>query len=218
MHRNIKVEKLVYTTIAGKFMYEIPKIKWSRFFGTIFPVETKEEVDQNFQSMKKEFYDATHNCCAWRVGIHVHQDLFGNVFIDPKASRANDDWEPTNTAGKPILSVLEGNQLQNVLLVVTRYFWWTLLGVGGLIQAYTQVAQETVKHVSFVQKEIFDELEVEYNYDQTSLLAYLFEKYEVKILNENYDHSIQQKLQINRGFSGAFKEELFDKSNGSLAI
>jgi putative IMPACT (imprinted ancient) family translation regulator len=72
--------------------------------------------------MKKEYYDATHHCYAYRIGLHVHQDLFGTTLIDPQSSKANDDGEPTNTAGKPILSVLEGNQLHNVLLVVVRYF------------------------------------------------------------------------------------------------
>jgi putative IMPACT (imprinted ancient) family translation regulator len=72
--------------------------------------------------MKKKFYDATHHCSAWRIGLHVHQDLFGNTLIDPKWSKANDDGEPSNTAGKPILSVLEGMKVHNVLLVATRYF------------------------------------------------------------------------------------------------
>ena len=101
------MQKIFYTTIAEKFVHEIPKIKGSRFFGTIFPGESKEEVEQLFQSMKKEFYDATHNCSAYRVGLHIHQDLFGNTIIDPKYKKANDDGEPNSTAGKPILSVLE---------------------------------------------------------------------------------------------------------------
>ncbi|MDR0369460.1 MAG: YigZ family protein [Candidatus Peribacteria bacterium] len=166
--------------------------------------------------MKKQYYDATHNCYAYRIGIHVHQDLFGNVLVDSKRTKANDDGEPTNTAGKPILAIIEGNQIQNVFLVVTRYFGGTLLGVGGLIQAYSQCAKETVKHAPLVEKEIYDEIEIAYSYNQTSLLAYVFEKYEIKILEQHYDTNIQQKLQINHGYAEAFKKEVFDKSNGSL--
>lgn len=212
------MQKLVYVTVAENFVYEIPKIKGSRFFGTIFPAETREEVDQIFWGIKKQYYDATHNCYGYRVWIHVHQDLFGTTLIDPKWTRANDDGEPTNTAWKPILSVLEGNQIQNVLLVVTRYFWGTLLWVWGLIQAYGQCAQETLKYAPLIEKEIYDELVVSYSYDQTSLLTHLFEKYDISVLHNMYDVWIQQKLQINRGYSEAFKKELFEKSNGSLQV
>jgi putative IMPACT (imprinted ancient) family translation regulator len=88
----------------------------------LFPVETRAEAEHHLQGMKKKFYDATHHCSAWRIGLHVHQDLFAHTFIDPQWNKANDDGEPSNTAGKPILSVLEGANLHNVLLVVTRYF------------------------------------------------------------------------------------------------
>ncbi|MDR0608230.1 MAG: DUF1949 domain-containing protein [Candidatus Peribacteria bacterium] len=88
--------------------------------------------------------------------------------------------------------------------------------MGGLIQAYTQVAQETVKHAALVQKEIYDELEVRFSYDQISLLAYLFEKYEVTILDQLYDVGVWKKFQINRGYAEAFKKELCDKSKGSV--
>lgn len=210
------MQKIFYTTIAEKFVYEIPKIKGSRFFGTAFPVEDKEQVDLQVAEMRKEFYDATHHCYAYRAGIHVHEDLFGNMLIDPQFKRAHDDGEPTNTAGKPILSVLEGSQIQNILLVVTRYFGGTLLGVGGLIQAYTEAAKATILHAPLIQEEIFDELEVKYLYDQTSLLSYLFEKYEVRIMSDDYADQLKQKLQINRGWSEAFRKELFEKSNGSV--
>ncbi|GHV26809.1 YigZ family protein [Bacteroidia bacterium] len=177
-------------------------------------MEEKEKVDEHLEAMRKKFYDATHHCYAWRIGLYLHQDLFGNFVIDPKFVKANDDGEPTNTAGKPILSVLEGKQLHNVLLVITRYFGGTLLGVGGLIQAYTQTAQETVRNASLIQEEIFDELDLTFSYEQTSLISYLLQKYEGKVVGEFYDEQIKQKLQINRGLSEAFKKEVYEKSNG----
>jgi putative IMPACT (imprinted ancient) family translation regulator len=102
--------------------------------------------------------------------------------------------------------------------VATRYFGGTLLGVGGLIQAYTQTAQETLKHAHLVQQEIFDTLELTYTYQQTSLLAYLFEKYEVKVVAEKYEDKIYQKLQINRGLSEAFTKETWEKSQGNINV
>ena len=72
----IVMQKLIYTTVAEKFVYEIPKIKGSRFFGTLFPIETKEQVEECIEDVKKQFHDATHNCYAYRVGIHIREDLF----------------------------------------------------------------------------------------------------------------------------------------------
>ena len=85
-----------------------------------------------------------------------------------------------------------------------------------MIQAYTQTAQETIKHAPLIQKEIYDEIEIVYAYDQTSLISYLFEKYEVKVFEEVYTDQIKQKLQINRARSEVFKKEIFEKSNGSI--
>jgi uncharacterized YigZ family protein len=213
-----EMKKLLYTTVSEKFVYEIPKIKGSRFLGTLFPVETKEQAERCIADMQKQYHDASHNCYAYKVGIDVQKDLFGNMLINPNFVRAHDDGEPTNSAGKPMLSVLEGNQIQNVLLVVTRYFGGTLLGVGGLIQAYTQTAQETLKRASLIEKAIYEEIDILYSYNQVSLVSYLVEKYEMRILQENYGEQIQQKLQINRGRSEAFKKEVFEKSNGTIVI
>jgi putative IMPACT (imprinted ancient) family translation regulator len=92
------------------------------------------------------------------------------------------------------------------------------LGVGGLIQAYTQTAQETVKRAVLVQKEILDEVVISFSYEQTSLISYLLQKYEGTILAEEYGEQVKQKLHINRGLREAFKKELFDKSKGNLTI
>ncbi|MDR3169955.1 MAG: DUF1949 domain-containing protein [Candidatus Peribacteria bacterium] len=92
------------------------------------------------------------------------------------------------------------------------------MGVGGLIQAYTQTAQETIKHSSLIQKEIFDEVVLTFSYEQTSLVSYLLQKYDGKILVEEYGEQVKQKLHINRGLTEAFRKEVVEKSNGSLNI
>ncbi|MDR2189981.1 MAG: YigZ family protein [Candidatus Peribacteria bacterium] len=212
------MNKLFYTTVTEIFTYELPKIKKSTFFGTLFPVEEKRQADDAIAMMRKKYYNATHHCYAYCIGLHVHTDLFGNVLIDAQHTKAYDDGEPTNTAGKPILSVLKGYPLHNVLLVATRYFGGTLLGVGGLIQAYTKTAQETLHHAPLVQKEIYNTLELYSTYQQTSLVAYLLEKYEVQVLAETYDTQIYQKLQINRGLSEAFIQEIRNKNLHTLKV
>jgi putative IMPACT (imprinted ancient) family translation regulator len=77
--------------------------------------------------VRKTYFDATHNCYAWRLWVDANQDLFWNWVISAHQERANDDWEPSNTAWKPILSVLTWKDVHNILCVVTRYFWGTLL-------------------------------------------------------------------------------------------
>ena len=205
------MEKLYYTTIDKSFQYEIPKIKGSRFFATLIPVNSKEECDEKLTLVKKEYFDATHNCYARRIGVNANQDLFGSRIVTAHQERANDDWEPSNTAGKPILSVLNWKNIQNVLCVVTRYFWWTLLWVWGLIQAYTEATKACLEHAPFVQKEITKNLNVNYNYEQVSTLQYLYSKYETKVVEEKYDQDIQQIVAVNIAFYDSFIKELIDK-------
>jgi len=191
------MSKLFYKTITQQSTYEIPKIKGSRFFATLFPIETKEQAEEYIAQMKKQYHDATHNCSAYKVGVHLHYDLFGTAIIDAQYQKANDDGEPANTAGKPILSVLDGAGLQNVLCVVTRYFGGTLLGVGGLIQAYSQAAKESLSHAQLVDKEITLQVPLSYDYDQVSLVQHLYSKYDAKVISDSYDQNIKQTIQIN---------------------
>ena len=210
--------KLTYRTIENNYEYEIPKIKGSRFLTYLFPCGDKEKAEILLEQIKKQHFSATHHCSAWRLWIQVHEDLFGNVLIDPKIQKANDDWEPTNTAGKPILNVLEWEKLLNVLAIVVRYFWWTLLWVGGLIQAYTQATKDAVMNCNIIDKEILKEFELIHEYSQTSLVAHLMEKYDIKLINEVCDEKTKKILTINQWLFSDFEKELFEDSNGGLKI
>ncbi|HKM34749.1 MAG TPA: YigZ family protein [Lachnospiraceae bacterium] len=104
--------------------------KKSRFLATVKKVETEEEAVAFVDSMKKKYWDASHNCSAMVLGGQV------------KLTRFSDDGEPSGTAGRPMLEVLLGENISNVAVVVTRYFGGTLLGTGGLVRAYTQATKE----------------------------------------------------------------------------
>ena len=106
-------------------------VKKSRFLGITFPVSTPEEAAEQIAGIRKKYYDARHNCYAYRL---------------EGAEKFSDDGEPSQTAGKPMLDVLAGAGLVGALVVVTRYFGGTLLGTGGLVRAYTEAAQEAVKN------------------------------------------------------------------------
>jgi putative IMPACT (imprinted ancient) family translation regulator len=138
--------------------------------------------------------------------------------IDPKLSKTNDDWEPANTAWKPILNVLEWEKLLNIIAIVVRYFGGTLLWVGWLIQAYTQATKDAIANCNIVEKEILKEFELIHEYSQTSLIAHLMEKYDVKLINEICDEKSKKVLTINQWLFSDFEKELFEISNGSLKI
>ena len=205
------MEKLTYTTLSNTFQYEIPKIKGSRFIATLIPVNSKEEIDEELTKIKKKYFDATHNCYARRLWVDANQDLFMNWNITSHQDRANDDWEPSNTAWKPILTVLTWKPIFNVLAVVTRYFWWTLLWVWWLIQAYTESTKQALEKAPLIQNEITKEISLNYNYDDVSTVQYLYSKYSTKINSENYDTNIQQTIAVNIAFYDSFIKELIDK-------
>jgi len=210
--------KLTYRTIENNFEYEIPKIKGSKFLTYLFPCEGKENAEILLEWIKKQHFSATHHCSARRLWIHVHEDLFWNVLINPKISKANDDWEPTNTAGKPIMNVLEWEWLLNIMVIVVRYFGGTLLWVGGLIQAYTQATKDTINNCNIIEKEILKEFELVHEYTQTSLVTQLMRKYDIKLISEFCDKKSKKIMIINQWLFSDFENELFEASNGSLKV
>lgn len=109
----------------------------SRFIGRCFPVESEEAALYLLGDIRKKHWDATHNCFAYRIGENA-------------AARFSDDGEPGGTAGKPIMDVLTGRGLTNVLCVVTRYFGGILLGAGGLVRAYSKSAADAVTKAGMV--------------------------------------------------------------------
>ena len=205
------MEKLLYTTISDTFQYEIPKIKGSRFITTLIPVTNKETIEEELTKIRKKYFDATHNCYARRLWVDANQDLFFNWNITSHQDRVNDDWEPSNTAWKPILTVLSWKPVFDILAVVTRYFWWTLLGVWWLIQAYTEWTKQALEHAPLIQKEISKELSLNYTYDQVSTVQYLFSKYETKVVSEKYDENIDQIINVNIALYDWLIKDLIDK-------
>lgn len=112
-------------------MYEL-EIKKSKFIGYLFEIKNVEEIKEKIDALKREHKKATHICYAYRLN-------------SPFAEKAVDDGEPSGTAGKPILNVLQKQNIYNSLLVVVRYFGGIKLGAGGLLRAYSKCASETIK-------------------------------------------------------------------------
>ncbi|AHW58486.1 uncharacterized protein, YigZ family [Draconibacterium orientale] len=139
--------KTIETPSTGYF-----KDKGSKFYSYAYPLKDEEEVKELVAALKKEHHSARHHCYAWRLGTEEIR------------TRANDDGEPSSTAGKPILGQLQSYELTNILVVVVRYFGGTLLGVSGLINAYRQATVEALNNADILSKliEIQHELKFEY--------------------------------------------------------
>ncbi|MBR6171851.1 MAG: YigZ family protein [Eubacterium sp.] len=134
-------------------------VKKSRFLGVTFPIETPEEAADHIAAIRKKYYDARHNCYAYRL---------------TGAEKFSDDGEPSQTAGKPMLDVLTGAGLTGALVVVTRYFGGTLLGTGGLVRAYTEAAQAAVKASRIMEIRPRRHVECRIAYSDLGRVQYIF--------------------------------------------
>lgn len=171
-------------------------IKKSRFISHIARTETDEEARAFIDKIKKEHREATHNCSAYIIGQ--------NALVQ----RADDDGEPSGTAGVPMLEVLKRESLYNCTVVVTRYFGGVKLGAGGLIRAYSQSTSEAVKAAGKVYLIPMTPTKVVLDYTFTSKFEYFLENEQIEIKEQEYTDTVTYHLMI--------KEELVDKVKSTL--
>ena len=145
-----------------------------------------EDVQKNIKNIQKEYYDARHNCVAYRVLDD------GNLI-----ERFSDDGEPSGTAGAPMLDILQKKQLINVLIIVTRYFGGILLGTGGLVRAYTESLLNAINATELVEKELGQEMQIVLNYSGIRNFKYYCKISKIKILDIKYFENITCKIEVN---------------------
>ncbi len=180
------------------------KDKGSRFLSFAFPVENEEEIKLILEETRKQYHDARHHCYAWRLGA------------DMLHFRSNDDGEPTNSAGKPILGQIQSYQLTNVLVIVVRYFGGTLLGVGGLIQAYKQASHEALLNAEIIKQYQYLSFLIEFKYEDMNLVMKV-----LKDLNlEQWDQDFKTKCCLKAKIRLSEKNHLLDsfKLNKSIRL
>lgn len=167
-----------FITIKENVEYVLTEKK-SKFIANLIKVNTKEEAEKCIQTLKKQYYDARHNCVAYRV-------LEDEKIIE----KSSDDGEPSGTAGAPMLNILQKNNLCNVLIVVTRYFGGILLGTGGLVRAYSDALDYAIKKSTIEKQVVGFELQVILDYGEFEKLQYYCRKNDIKIANTNYLENI----------------------------
>lgn len=174
-----------YRTIAAP-SEAIYTEKRSKFIAIALPVRTVEEVKMRLEEYQKKYYDARHVCYAYMLG-HERKDF-----------RANDNGEPSGTAGKPILGQINSNELTDVLVIVVRYFGGIKLGTSGLIVAYRTAAAEALAAAAFVERTVDDEVEVLFEYPFMNDVMRVVKEEEPTIVSQTYDMNCMMRLRIRR--------------------
>ena len=191
-------EYLVPTQFGEDEFYE----KKSHFIGRVWPVETEEEALEKIQAMKKQHYDATHNCWAY--------------IIKDGAVRFSDDGEPGGTAGMPMLQVLQREGLYNIVCVVTRYFGGILLGAGGLVRAYTKGAKIAVDAAGKSMKRVWTVVYLPCPYPFYERVKLLVAEFEGIIRQTDFGAEVELELLFPEAKVQAFFVKLTDLSSGTI--
>jgi uncharacterized YigZ family protein len=160
-----------YKTISDPIENILLKEKGSKFIGFAFPVHNESELKKALEKVRSEHPKATHHCYAFRMGLNG------------KNYRANDDREPSGSAGLPIYNQLLANEITNVLVISVRYYGGTKLGVSGLVKAYKESAKITLEEANIITKELETEIEIQFNFNQQNTIFTLLSKYDAKVLN-----------------------------------
>ncbi len=173
-----------FITIEENVQTEITEKK-SKFIANLFYVENVEEAEELIKKTKKKYFDAKHNCIAYRV-IEKGQII----------EKSSDDGEPSGTAGQPMLSILQKNNLANVLIIVTRYFGGILLGTGGLVRAYSSSLLNAIEETKKVTKCLGQELRVELDYNEFENFKYYCKKNKINIIKVEYQEYIECTISL----------------------
>ena len=161
----------------------------SKFLVYAYPVETEAEIKEYLDALRKRWFDATHHCYAWRLGAK------GEHF------RANDDGEPSSTAGKPILGQLLSQEITNCLVVVVRYFGGTKLGVPGLIAAYKESTALVLSECEIVERTVDVVVEVSFSYVVMNDVMRIVKDMQPKVVDQVFDNLCTMTLSIREGDS-----------------
>jgi len=170
----------------------------SKFFAFVYGVKSDLEIKEKLEGLKREYPDATHHCYAWVMGARA------------EAQRANDDGEPGNSAGRPILRSILSVGVTNVLVVVVRYFGGTLLGIPGLIESYGGAAESALRAAGRSEKFIEENYEISSAFEHEQEIHRLIAKYGARVLGSEYTEQVCYRVAVKAGVGRDFEKALSD--------
>lgn len=180
--------------------------KKSRFIATVQPVKSEEEAIAFIESLKKKYWNATHNCSAYVIGEQF------------QIQRCSDDGEPSGTAGRPMLDVLLGEEIHDVAVVVTRYFGGTLLGTGGLVRAYSGSVQAGLAASQVITKLYGQKLAIQTDYTGLGKIQYILGQRGLTILNSVYTDKVELEVLLPEEQIQAVQAEIREGTNGQAKM
>lgn len=191
-------QKDEFLTIADTPAEGFYSEKRSKFLAFAFHVTSEEEVKQYVAEFRKKYYDARHVCWAYMLGA------------DRTDFRANDDGEPSSTAGKPILGQINKNELTDILIIVVRYYGGVNLGTSGLIVAYRTAAAEAIANAEIVSQFVEEEVVFDFPYIMMNDVMKIIKDMSPRIISQTYDNTCEMKLSIRKSEAPILKSK-FDK-------
>jgi uncharacterized YigZ family protein len=178
--------KDTFNTILKPSEEVLFKDKNSKFFGYAFPVKNEDAVKFHLNTLKKQHHAARHWCYAYQIGTETIK------------FRANDDGEPSNSAGQPIYGQIQSFKLTNILIVVVRYFGGVKLGVGGLINAYKTTAQLALEASKIIKKTIYTEFLITFDYKNMNKVMRIIKEKQIKIINQKLELSCELQISVRK--------------------
>jgi len=193
-----------FFTIKSSSEIEI-KIKGSKFFGRAHKCESVEQAESVLEDSRKKYYDATHNCYAYRVGIGKEIKF-----------RYSDDGEPSGTAGRPIYDQIEGRDLTNMIVVVTRYFGGTKLGTGGLTHAYSDSAAQAIDAAGLIEKFITGKIVMTVKFPDYNIVERIVHQAGARIIDSDFADMVRLTVESRLSHIDRLKDDLVDKTSGRI--
>ena len=195
-----------YRTLGAHLEHEPDKTKGSRHIANLFPVTNQQEIDDALRSVRERMPDANHHAYAWRLGRGE------NDF------RYSDDGEPSGSAGRPLLQQLNGQELTDVLAVVSRYFGGTKLGTGGLVRAYGGAARDALALAEIVEVVPHATLRVAHAYEDSGTLAAVWNQFDLQPTSSDYGAEVTVELSIPQAHAEALVRAIRDATAARASV
>ncbi|MBH1960671.1 MAG: YigZ family protein [Flavobacteriia bacterium] len=193
-----------FNTIKSPVENILLKEKGSKFIGFAFPVNTETDLKKSLEKIREEHPKATHHCYAFRLGMK------GENY------RANDDGEPSGSAGLPIYNQLLAHEITNILVIVVRYYGGTKLGVSGLVKAYKESAKITLEEAEMITKELESDIDITFSFKQQNQIFTLLNKFDGRIQDFLSDEQCVIKAKIKTSQKESISEQLSEMQNISF--
>ncbi len=195
-----------FRTVGAPLEYEPDKIKGSRHIANVFPVKNQQEIDSCIKSVRTRMIDANHHAYAWRLGRGE------NDF------RYSDDGEPSGSAGRPILKHIDGREVTDILVVVTRYFGGTKLGTGGLVRAYGGAAQEALDRADIVEVIPQATFCIQHAYEDSGAIASILTAYDLQASHSDYGTQVEIEISVPQVQAEEFERAVRDATAARARI